>query len=136
MKIAVGCDHGGFEMKTALLESLAARGVETEDLGCFDRTSVDYPDYAALVADQVSQGVVDQGLLVCTTGIGMSITANKFPRVRAALCLTPRMAKMARAHNNANVLVLGGELTSIEGGPRCTRRLAGRGFDVSGTSGA
>ncbi|MGI6087273.1 MAG: ribose 5-phosphate isomerase B [Kiritimatiellia bacterium] len=114
MKIAVGCDHGGFEMKTALLESLAARGVETEDLGCFDRTSVDYPDYAALVADQVSQGVVDQGLLVCTTGIGMSITANKFPRVRAALCLTPRMAKMARAHNNANVLVLGGELTSIE----------------------
>ncbi len=114
MKIAVGCDHGGFEMKTALLESLAARGMQTEDLGCFNRTSVDYPDYAALVADRVSQGAVDQGLLICTTGIGMSITANKFPRVRAALCLTPRMAKMARAHNNANVLVLGGELISIE----------------------
>ncbi len=113
MKIAIGCDHGGFEMKTALLEALAARGVQTEDVGCFNRASVDYPDYAALVADKVSQGAVDQGLLICTTGIGMSITANKFPRVRAALCLTPRMAKMARAHNNANVLVLGGELISV-----------------------
>ncbi len=114
MKIAIGCDHGGFEMKTALLEALQARGVQTEDVGCYDRASVDYPDYAALVADKVSQGAVDQGLLICTTGIGMSITANKFPRVRAALCLTPRMAKMARAHNNANVLALGGELISVE----------------------
>ena len=114
MKIAVGCDHGGFEMKTALLELLKARGVQVEDVGCFNRASVDYPDYAALVADKVSQGLVDQGLLVCTTGIGMSITANKFPRVRAALCLTPRMAKMARAHNNANVLALGGELIGVD----------------------
>lgn len=114
MKIAVGCDHGGFEMKTALLELLKTRGVQVEDVGCFNRASVDYPDYAALVADKVSQGLVDQGLLICTTGIGMSITANKFPRVRAALCLTPRMAKMARAHNNANVLALGGELISVD----------------------
>ncbi len=114
MKIAVGCDHGGFEMKTALLELLKTRGVQVEDVGCFNRASVDYPDYAALVADKVSQGLVDQGLLVCTTGIGMSITANKFPRVRAALCLTPRMAKMARAHNNANVLALGGELIGVD----------------------
>lgn len=114
MKIAVGCDHGGFEMKTALLELLKARGDQVEDVGCFNRNSVDYPDYAALVAGKVSQGLVDQGLLICTTGIGMSITANKFPRVRAALCLNPRMAKMARAHNNANILALGGEICSID----------------------
>ncbi|MFN2351710.1 MAG: ribose 5-phosphate isomerase B [Kiritimatiellia bacterium] len=114
MNIALGSDHGGFEMKSALLEELQRRGVTAEDLGCFTRDSVDYPDYAALVAGKVSQGQVDQGILICTTGIGMSITANKFPRVRAALCLTPRMAGMARAHNNANILVLGGELISID----------------------
>lgn len=114
MKIALGCDHGGFEMKMALLETLKKAGMTIEDLGCFDRASVDYPDYAAAVAEKVSQGLVSQGLLICTTGIGMSIVANKYPRIRAALCLTPRMARMSRAHNNANVLVLGGELTTIE----------------------
>lgn len=114
MIIAIGSDHGGFMMKEALKDFLKARRVDCRDAGCFSKESVDYPDFAAQVASQVSQGEVDQGILICTTGIGMSIVANKFPRVRAALCLTPRMAKMARAHNNANVLALGGELLSID----------------------
>ncbi|MBI3987755.1 MAG: ribose 5-phosphate isomerase B [Lentisphaerae bacterium] len=101
-------------MKESLKTHLADKGVQIEDAGCFSRESVDYPDIAGAVASRVSEGLVDQGILICTTGIGMCIVANKFPRVRAALCATPRMAKMARAHNNANVLTLGGELTSIE----------------------
>ncbi len=113
MKIAIGSDHGGFEMKEALKEFLAGQSVQVEDVGCFSKDPVDYPDMAALVAANVSQGLVDQGIVICTTGIGVSIVANKFPRVRAALCLNPRMAKMARAHNNANVLALGGELVSL-----------------------
>ncbi len=114
MEIAIGADHGGFEMKQALAGFLKQRRVQVLDLGCFSKEAVDYPDIAAAVAGKVSDGQVDQGLLICTTGIGMSIVANKFPRVRAALCLTPRMAKMARAHNNANILVLGGEMISLE----------------------
>ena len=111
MKIAVGSDHAGFELKDAALKLLATLGIQAEDMGCFDKNSVDYPDFARAVAEKVSEGSVDQGLLICSTGIGMSIMANKFPRVRAALCVNPRMARMARAHNNANVLVLGAEFT-------------------------
>lgn len=114
MKIAIGSDHGGFEMKEAVKEFLETQSVQVLDAGCFSKESMDYPDIAATVAGKVSNGQVDQGILICTTGIGMSIVANKFPRVRAALCLSPRMAKMARAHNNANVLALGAELISIE----------------------
>jgi len=113
MKIAIGADHGGFEMKEALQKFLVGQSVQVEDVGCFNKDPVDYPDVAALVAAKVSQGLVDQGIVICTTGIGVSIVANKFPRVRAALCLNPRMAKMARSHNNANVLALGGELIGI-----------------------
>ncbi len=114
MKIAIASDHAGFEMKEALKAFLPTKNVSVVDLGCWNKQSVDYPDYAALVAGQVATGLADQGMLICTTGIGMSIVANKFPRVRAALCLTPRMAKMARAHNDANVLVLSGEMINIE----------------------
>ncbi len=115
MKIAIGADHGGFDLKTGLIRSLERRGLEVRDVGCFDRQSVDYPDYAHEVAQQVSAGQVDQGILVCTTGIGMSIAANKYPQVRAALCVTPRMARMARHHNNANILVLGAAETDAAG---------------------
>ena len=114
MKIALGADHGGFELKEVLRAELTRRGLEVEDLGCYSRESVDYPDYAAEVASRVSFGAVNEGLLVCTTGIGMTIAANKFPRVRAALCVTPGMATAARSHNNANVLVLGGALVSSD----------------------
>jgi glycine hydroxymethyltransferase len=111
MKIAIGADHGGYKTKEQVKALLQARGVPVSDLGCFNAQSVDYPDYARAVSLAVTRGEADQGILVCTTGIGMSIAANKFPGIRAALCLTPRMAETARTHNDANVLVLAGHLT-------------------------
>jgi len=116
MKMVVGSDHGGFALKEALKGLLAERGVEVTDVGCPDTQSVDYPDYAAAVAERVQDGRADQGLVVCTTGIGVSIAANRFPRVRAALCTLPRMAEMARRHNDANILALGGALTDVATG--------------------
>ena len=110
MRMAIGADHGGFELKETLKVAMKKRGVTVEDAGCYTPDAVDYPDYAHAVAAMVSEGLVDQGILICRTGIGMSMAANKFPRVRAALCLTPGMAKAARSHNDANILVLGSDL--------------------------
>jgi glycine hydroxymethyltransferase len=138
MKIAIGSDHGGYELKEHLKAVLARRGMEVEDMGCHNRDSVDYPDYAREVAQRVSGGSADQGILVCRSGVGMSIAANKIAGVRAALCMNPPVARMARSHNDANVLVLAGDLmtkweaeeilaewtaTSFEGGERHERRL-------------
>ncbi len=114
MKIALGADHGGYRLKEYIKSFLQERNVDVVDLGCADTTAVDYPTYACKVADQVSEGRVDQGILICTTGIGMSITANRFARVRAALCTTPEMAVKARSHNDANILALGGSVVSQE----------------------
>ena len=108
--IAVGSDHGGLELKDAILAVLAARGLDVDDYGTDNGDSVDYPDFAEKVAAAVSRGVVELGILVCGTGIGMSIVANKFPGVRAALATDEFMAQMAKEHNNANVLVLGGRV--------------------------
>ena len=112
MRIVISSDHGGFLLKEALKKYLAGKKVDLDDLGCFNQDSVDYPDFVALAADAVSLGQADFGIVICTTGIGASMVANKFPDVRAALCLTPHMAKMAREHNNANVLALGGALVT------------------------
>jgi glycine hydroxymethyltransferase len=114
MKIAIGADHAGFDTKEQLKKLLASRNIEVEDVGCFSTESTDYPDYGCEVARRVSDGAVDQGILVCATGIGMSMAANKFPRVRAAVCTNAHMARMARAHNNANVLSLGSAVTARE----------------------
>ena len=114
MKIAIGSDHAGYETKEQLKKLLATRRIEVEDVGCFSTESTDYPDYGCEVARRVSDGTVDQGILVCATGIGMSMAANKFPRVRAAVCTNAHMARMARAHNNANVLSLGSAVTARE----------------------
>ncbi len=114
MKIAIGADHGGFELKAKLIERLNAKGVDVENCGTNSAESTDYPDYAAEVARRVSQSEADQGILICNTGIGMSITANKFPRVRAAVCCTPEMAKLTRIHNASNVLCLGANNVSDE----------------------
>lgn len=110
MKIVIGADHGGFDVKELVRGLLEKRGVEVDDLGCYDKESVDYPDYAALVAEKMDEDGIDCGILVCTTGIGISIMANKFPRVRAALCTSAKLAKMSRLHNNANVLVLNSDM--------------------------
>jgi ribose 5-phosphate isomerase B len=109
--IAIGADHGGVELKQALLDTLHAQGVEVLDVGANGKESVDYPDYGRAVAERVARGEVERGVLICTNGIGMSIVANKFPGVRAALVGDATAARMAREHNDANVLVLGGGMT-------------------------
>jgi ribose 5-phosphate isomerase B len=109
--IAVASDHGGVGLKDFLLEILRSRKMEVEDLGTTGGESVDYPDFGRLVALKVSKGEAERGILVCTNGIGMSILANKFPGVRAALVHDLRGAQMSREHNNSNILVLGGGVT-------------------------
>ena len=108
--IAVGSDHGGLALKEAIKSALAGRGLDVDDYGTDNGDSVDYPDFAEKVAGAVARGDVELGILVCGTGIGMSIVANKFPGVRAALATDEFMARMAKEHNNANVLVLGGRV--------------------------
>jgi len=107
MLIAIGCDHRGLNLKMAIMELLSELGHEYEDFGCYDTGSVDYPDTGGKVAQAVARGRVDHGILVCSTGIGMSIVANKVPGVRAALCHDTFSAQRSRAHNDANVLCLG-----------------------------
>jgi ribose 5-phosphate isomerase B len=111
MMIAVGCDHGGVELKDFLVGVLRAQGAEVEDFGTHGRESVDYPDFAREVSGQVSAGAAQRGLLICTSGIGMSIVANKFPGVRAALVQDLDTARSSREHNDANILVLSGAKT-------------------------
>ena len=112
--IALGSDHGGLELKNALMRELQERGLEVQDFGTASNDSVDYPDFATKVAGAVSRAEAELGVLVCGTGIGMSIVANKFPRVRAALATDDFMAQMAKEHNNANILVLGGRVLTEE----------------------
>ena len=110
MMIALGSDHGGLQLKDAVKELLRERGLEFEDCGTDNGGSVDYPDFGEKVARKVAAGAVEKGILFCGTGIGMSIVANKFPHVRAALVTDAFMARMAKEHNNANILVLGGRV--------------------------
>jgi ribose 5-phosphate isomerase B len=110
MKIALGSDHAGFELKEDLRAYLAELKIEALDLGAYSEDSTDYPDVAAKVAEKVARGEVERGLLICGTGIGMSIVANRFAGVRAALCHDLYTARVSREHNDANVLALGGRL--------------------------
>jgi ribose 5-phosphate isomerase B len=112
--IFIGSDHGGLEMKEELVKLLSSRNLSVKDCGTTNSDSVDYPDFGEKVAAAVSDGEADLGILVCGTGIGMSIVANKFPGVRAALATDEFMAQMAKEHNNANILVLGGRVLSME----------------------
>ena len=113
MKFVVGSDHGGLEVKAAVVALLEQRGATVIDAGTDGPASVDYPDFGMKVAGLISRGEADQGVLVCGTGIGMSIVANKYPGVRAALVTDEFMARMSREHNNANVLVLGGRVVDV-----------------------
>lgn len=106
MKIAVGADHGGYALKKGLIRQLAAAGHRVLDMGTFSSESCDYPKVGAQVASAVSRRKVQRGLLLCKSGAGMAIVANKFPRVRAVVCQTVALARHAREHNDANVLVL------------------------------
>ncbi len=113
MKIAIGCDHGGFEHKNAIKEHLEERGFDVEDFGIYEYASVDYPDIAKKVANAVANEECRLGILVCGTGIGMSIAANKVKGIRAAACSEHFSAKYTRMHNNSNVLCLGGRVIGI-----------------------
>jgi ribose 5-phosphate isomerase B len=114
MKVAIASDHAGFSEKERLKDLLKDLDIEFDDLGPMSESSVDYPDYARKVAEQVAQGNVSQGLLVCGSGTGMAITANKVPGVRAAVAWSEETARLARQHNDANVLAIGARTTPPE----------------------
>ena len=140
MKVAIACDHGGYDLKMKLIPHLKEQGHEISDLGCDSTDSVDYPLYGKAVGHAVADGRADRGIVICTTGIGISIAANKIKGVRAAVCTNGLMAKMTRLHNDANVLALGANIvgyglaeescdifleTGFSGGERHIRRING-----------
>lgn len=108
--IAIGSDHGGFELKQAIMAHLDKRGLEYKDFGTHDKASCDYPEYGKAVAHAVASGEYERGIIICGTGIGISISANKVPGIRAALCTDCFMAEATRLHNDANILALGGRV--------------------------
>lgn len=112
--IALGSDHGGYELKVAVMNHLEERGMSFHDYGCYGLESCDYPVFGRAAAEAVADGTCDRGIVICTTGIGISITANKVKGVRAALCTSLNQAKMTRLHNDANVLALGATTVSVE----------------------
>jgi ribose 5-phosphate isomerase B len=136
MRLAIGNDHRGFKLKQELISFIAERGDEYQDFGSYDTAPVDYPDFAQKVAEAVVKGEAKMGILICGSGLGMSIAANKICGIRATLCQDIFTARLARQHNNANILCLGGEVvgpglakeivqifltTDFEGGRHATR---------------
>ena len=119
MKIAIGCDHGGYLLKQDLLIWMEENDIEYEDFGCFSMDSVDYPVYGEKVARAVASGAYDRGIVICTTGIGISIAANKVKGIRCAHCADPLSAEMTRLHNDANIIALGAGMI----GPNLARRM-------------
>ena len=106
--VAIGSDHGGYDLKQKMIAHLRERGTDVEDMGCYSRESCDYPAFGKAVARAVAEGRCEKGIVICTTGIGISIAANKVKGIRCALCADTLSAKMTRLHNDANVLALGG----------------------------
>ena len=112
--ISIGSDHGGYELKVEVMKHLKERGFECKDYGCYSLDSCDYPEFGRAAAQAVSDGECEKGIVICTTGIGISIAANKVKGVRCALCTSTELAKMTRLHNNANMLALGASAVSKE----------------------
>jgi ribose 5-phosphate isomerase B len=132
MKIAIGADHAGFALKEELKKRLQSADVTIEDLGTHSKESVDYPDYGVAVGRAVSEGRADRGILICHTGIGMSIAANKVDGVRAALCRTEEDARLCRRHNDANVLALSGSFTPPDLAEAIAKDFLETGFESGG----
>jgi ribose 5-phosphate isomerase B len=109
-RIIIGCDHAAFRLKETLKTAMEAQGIAVTDVGTHNETSMDYPDTGKKVAEKISSGEYERGILICGTGLGMSMVANKYPHVRAALCNDLFSAAMSRRHNNANILVMGGRV--------------------------
>ena len=110
MQIGLACDHAGFGLKEELKAFLKSLGVKAIDMGTFNEDSVDYPDFGVLVTEKVSRGELEKGILICGTGIGMSMVANKFPRIRAAVANDLYSSRCSREHNDANILIMGGRI--------------------------
>jgi len=130
--IALACDHGGFELMGAVRSYLDAGGFEYKDFGTFSDESCDYPDMAILASPAIISGECDRGIFICGTGVGMSMTANKIPGIRAALCTDCFMAEMTRKHNDANVLVLGGRVTGPGHALKIVEVFLNTGFEAGG----
>ena len=128
--VAVGADHAGFELKAILADELGRAGYGVLDLGTSGPGSVDYPDYAAAVVGAMRDGRAGWGVLVCGSGIGMSIAANRHPGIRAALCQTPELARLARQHNDANVLVLGARMIDPDTARACLAAFLATAFEA------
>jgi ribose 5-phosphate isomerase B len=129
MRVVVGSDHAGWRLKTSLVQTLRDLGHEVTDLGCHSDERVDYTDYAIPVARQVAEGRADRGLIVCGTGIGSCIAANKVAGVRAAVLSDPTSARLTRAHNDANVLCLGERVIGVEVARECLRAFLDTAFE-------
>lgn len=115
MKISMGCDHGGYDLKETVKKYLEEKGYEVVDCGCYSKESCDYPEFARKAATKVANGEAEKGIVICTTGIGVSIVANKVKGVRCALCHNEHTATMTRLHNNSNMLAMGaGEVSEEE----------------------
>lgn len=113
MRVVMGADHGGYELKEAIRNHLEAQGFKVQDMGTYSADSVDYPKYGFLVGEAINKGEADLGIVVCGTGQGIAMAANKIPGIRAAVCTETFSARMAREHNNANVLSLGGRVIGV-----------------------
>ncbi len=129
MKIAIGCDHAGYDMKERLKKNLEGKGINFHDFGAFSSDSVDYPDFAHAVATEISSGNFDAGVLICGSGNGISMTANKYNGVRAALCWTPEIAELARLHNDANILSLPARFITQEQGVEILQKFIETSFE-------
>jgi len=127
--IAIASDHAGFALKSTLIEELNALGFDVLDLGPFDTNSVDYPDYGHAMGDAIAEGKAKRGVLICGSGIGISIAANRNPAVRAALCANGLMARLSRQHNDANVLALGERLTGVDVAKDCLKEFLNTEFE-------
>ena len=114
MKVSLACDHGAFELKESIKKHLEEKGIEYKDFGCYSKESVDYPRYAYAAAKPVADGEFDFGIICCTTGLGVSMAANKVKGIRAAVCTSEMLAEMTRRHNNANVICMGQAVVSME----------------------
>lgn len=135
MNIAICSDHGGYELKTKLIPFIEEMGHEVFDFGCFDTSSVDYPDYAFPMAEAVARGEFDRGIAICGTGIGVSICCNKVKGIRCALCGDVLSAELTRRHNDSNVLAMGGRIIGVETAKAITRIWLDTAFDGGRHSG-
>lgn len=128
-KIVIASDHAGFELKQIIINELKQLGFDVDDKGCFSNDSVDYPDFAHKAAEEVDKGIVKRGIVICGSGNGVNMTANKYQKVRSALCWNEEIARLARLHNDANVIALPARFISTEEALKCLHAFINTAFE-------